>query len=45
MEAAFSSVSDEDFRQNVRDLKEWSVVKAMFQVVPSRRFTLSVPLH
>ncbi|MGL6258847.1 anthranilate synthase component 1 [Vibrio sp. WXL103] len=37
------SVSDEDFCQTVRDLKEYVVKGDIFQVVPSRRFTLPCP--
>ncbi|MDG3088329.1 anthranilate synthase component 1 [Vibrio hannami] len=37
------SVSDEDFCQVVRDLKEYVVKGDIFQVVPSRRFTLPCP--
>ncbi|MFA0439765.1 anthranilate synthase component I [Vibrio sp. 10N.286.49.C2] len=38
-----ASVSDEDFCQTVRDLKEYVVRGDIFQVVPSRRFTLPCP--
>ncbi|NOH80537.1 anthranilate synthase component 1 [Vibrio sp. RE86] len=37
------SVSDEDFCQTVRDLKQYVVKGDVFQVVPSRRFTLPCP--
>ncbi|MGR5286193.1 anthranilate synthase component 1 [Vibrio maritimus] len=37
------SISDEDFCQIVRDLKEYVVRGDIFQVVPSRRFTLPCP--
>ncbi|MGR5120810.1 anthranilate synthase component 1 [Vibrio astriarenae] len=37
------SVSDEDFCQTVRDLKEYVVKGDIFQIVPSRRFTLPCP--
>ncbi|EDM57712.1 anthranilate synthase component 1, partial [Vibrio parahaemolyticus AQ3810] len=37
------SVSDQDFCQIVRDLKEFVVKGDIFQVVPSRRFTLPCP--
>ncbi|NOH73005.1 anthranilate synthase component 1 [Vibrio pectenicida] len=37
------SVSDEDFCQIVRDLKQYVVKGDIFQVVPSRRFTLPCP--
>lgn len=37
------SVSDEDFCQIVRDLKQYIVEGDIFQVVPSRRFTLPCP--
>ncbi|MDR9828641.1 anthranilate synthase component 1 [Vibrio sp. FNV 38] len=37
------SVSDQDFCQTVRDLKEFVVRGDIFQVVPSRRFTLPCP--
>lgn len=37
------SVSDPDFCQIVRDLKEFVVKGDIFQVVPSRRFTLPCP--
>ncbi|MCW8334359.1 anthranilate synthase component 1 [Vibrio paucivorans] len=37
------SVSDQDFCQIVRDLKEYVVKGDVFQVVPSRRFTLPCP--
>ncbi|WP_159738427.1 anthranilate synthase component 1 [Vibrio atypicus] len=37
------SVSDEDFCQTVRDLKQFVVKGDVFQVVPSRRFTLPCP--
>ncbi|AIU67170.1 anthranilate synthase component 1 [Vibrio coralliilyticus] len=37
------SVSDEDFCQIVRDLKQYVVRGDIFQVVPSRRFTLPCP--
>lgn len=40
---AVPSVSDEDFCQTVRDLKEYVVKGDVFQVVPSRRFTLPCP--
>ncbi|WP_375750201.1 anthranilate synthase component 1 [Vibrio sp. HN007] len=40
---AVPSVSDEDFCQTVRDLKEYVVKGDIFQVVPSRRFTLPCP--
>ncbi|NAW58162.1 MULTISPECIES: anthranilate synthase component 1 [unclassified Vibrio] len=38
-----ASVSDTDFCQIVRDLKEYVVKGDIFQVVPSRRFTLPCP--
>jgi anthranilate synthase component 1 len=37
------SVSDEDFCQTVRDLKQYVIKGDVFQVVPSRRFTLPCP--
>ncbi|GLT16609.1 anthranilate synthase component 1 [Vibrio zhanjiangensis] len=37
------SINDEDFCQIVRDLKEYVVKGDIFQVVPSRRFTLPCP--
>lgn len=37
------SVSDQDFCQIVRDLKEFVIKGDIFQVVPSRRFTLPCP--
>ena len=37
------SISDTDFCQIVRDLKEFVVKGDVFQVVPSRRFTLPCP--
>ncbi|NVD06871.1 anthranilate synthase component 1 [Vibrio sp. JPW-9-11-11] len=37
------SVSDQDFCQIVRDLKHYVVNGDVFQVVPSRRFTLACP--
>nr|WP_321384734.1 anthranilate synthase component 1 [uncultured Vibrio sp.] len=37
------SISDEDFCQIVSDLKEYVVKGDIFQVVPSRRFTLPCP--
>ncbi|NVJ57328.1 MAG: anthranilate synthase component 1 [Vibrionaceae bacterium] len=37
------SVSDQDFCQIVRDLKQYVVKGDIFQVVPSRRFTLPCP--
>ncbi|OXE29364.1 anthranilate synthase component I, partial [Vibrio parahaemolyticus] len=37
------SVPDQDFCQIVRDLKEFVVKGDIFQVVPSRRFTLPCP--
>lgn len=37
------SVSDQDFCQIVRDLKQYVVKGDVFQVVPSRRFTLACP--
>ncbi|MGF1910912.1 anthranilate synthase component 1 [Vibrio kasasachensis] len=37
------SVSDADFCQTVRDLKQFVVKGDVFQVVPSRRFTLPCP--
>ncbi|KJY84868.1 anthranilate synthase component I [Vibrio galatheae] len=37
------SVSDDDFCQIVRDLKQYVVKGDVFQVVPSRRFTLPCP--
>ncbi|WP_394245528.1 anthranilate synthase component 1 [Vibrio astriarenae] len=37
------SMSDEDFCQTVRDLKQYVVKGDIFQVVPSRRFTLPCP--
>ncbi|WP_038172536.1 anthranilate synthase component 1 [Vibrio pacinii] len=37
------SVSDQDFCQIVRDLKQYVVNGDVFQVVPSRRFTLPCP--
>ncbi|WP_390903217.1 anthranilate synthase component 1 [Vibrio cortegadensis] len=40
---AVPSVSDEDFCQTVRDLKEFVVKGDVFQVVPSRHFTLPCP--
>lgn len=40
---AVPSVSDDDFCQTVRDLKEYVVKGDVFQVVPSRRFTLPCP--
>ncbi|WED20699.1 anthranilate synthase component 1 [Vibrio sp. JC009] len=40
---AVPSVSDEDFCQVVSDLKEYVVKGDIFQVVPSRRFTLPCP--
>ncbi len=40
---ATPSVSDEDFCQTVTDLKEFVVKGDVFQVVPSRRFTLPCP--
>ncbi|MDB1123662.1 anthranilate synthase component 1 [Vibrio algarum] len=40
---AVPSVSDQDFCQTVRDLKEYVVKGDIFQVVPSRRFTLPCP--
>jgi anthranilate synthase component 1 len=41
--SAVPSVSDEDFCQTVRDLKQYVVKGDVFQVVPSRRFTLPCP--
>ncbi|WP_117234592.1 anthranilate synthase component 1 [Vibrio maerlii] len=41
--SATPSVSDEDFCQTVTDLKEFVVKGDVFQVVPSRRFTLPCP--
>jgi anthranilate synthase component 1 len=41
--APVASVSDEDFCQTVRDLKEYVIKGDVFQVVPSRRFTLPCP--
>ncbi len=38
-----TNVSDEDFRQSVTDLKQYVVKGDIFQVVPSRRFTLPCP--
>ncbi|MDN3679908.1 anthranilate synthase component 1 [Vibrio tapetis subsp. quintayensis] len=38
-----ASVSDEDFCQTVIDLKQYVVKGDVFQVVPSRRFTLPCP--
>lgn len=40
---ALPSVSDEDFCQTVLDLKEYVIRGDVFQVVPSRRFTLPCP--
>ena len=40
---AVPSVSDEDFCQTVLDLKEFVIKGDIFQVVPSRRFTLPCP--
>ncbi|MEF1254830.1 anthranilate synthase component 1 [Vibrio sp. M260112] len=40
---ATPSISDQDFCQIVRDLKEYVVKGDVFQVVPSRRFTLPCP--
>ncbi|WP_083190270.1 MULTISPECIES: anthranilate synthase component 1 [unclassified Aliivibrio] len=40
---AIPSVSDEDFCQTVLDLKEFVIKGDIFQVVPSRRFTLPCP--
>ncbi|KHD26757.1 anthranilate synthase component I [Vibrio caribbeanicus] len=40
---AVPSVSDADFCQTVRDLKQFVVKGDVFQVVPSRRFTLPCP--
>ncbi|GAK84331.1 anthranilate synthase aminase component [Vibrio ponticus] len=37
------SVSDQDFCQTVRDLKQFVIKGDVFQVVPSRRFTLPCP--
>lgn len=37
------SISDQDFCQTVRDLKQFVVQGDVFQVVPSRRFTLPCP--
>ncbi|MBA5761657.1 anthranilate synthase component 1 [Vibrio sp. 404] len=41
--APVASVSDADFCQTVRDLKRFVVQGDVFQVVPSRRFTLPCP--
>ena len=38
-----TNISDEDFCQIVRDLKEFVVKGDIFQVVPSRRFSLPCP--
>ncbi|HAS62243.1 MAG TPA: anthranilate synthase component I, partial [Vibrio sp.] len=38
-----ASVSDHDFCQTVRDLKQFVIQGDVFQVVPSRRFTLPCP--
>ncbi|WP_425277974.1 anthranilate synthase component 1 [Aliivibrio finisterrensis] len=40
---AIPSVSDEDFCQTVLNLKEFVIKGDIFQVVPSRRFTLPCP--
>ncbi|EGA70340.1 anthranilate synthase component I [Vibrio sinaloensis DSM 21326] len=40
---AVPSISDQDFCQTVRDLKQFVVKGDVFQVVPSRRFTLPCP--
>ncbi|PQJ88907.1 anthranilate synthase component 1 [Aliivibrio sifiae] len=40
---AIPSVSDEEFCQTVLDLKEFVIKGDIFQVVPSRRFTLPCP--
>ncbi len=40
---AIPSVLDEDFCHTVRDLKQYVVKGDVFQVVPSRRFTLPCP--
>ncbi|WP_070965261.1 anthranilate synthase component 1 [Vibrio sonorensis] len=40
---AVPSISDQDFCQTVRDLKEYVVKGDVFQIVPSRRFTLPCP--
>ncbi len=40
---AIPSVSDDDFCQTVNDLKQYVVKGDVFQVVPSRRFTLPCP--
>lgn len=40
---AIASVSDRDFCQTVTDLKQYVIKGDVFQVVPSRRFTLPCP--
>ncbi|PSV43370.1 anthranilate synthase component 1 [Photobacterium indicum] len=38
-----ASISDEDFCQTVKDLKQYVIAGDVFQVVPSRQFTLPCP--